>query len=1194
LALAVVLALAAALIGPFFIDWGDHRAAFERKASRIIGVPVSVRGEVEARLLPSPRIKFENVVAGDEWAASKFTAESFELDLALMPLLRGEYEVSRLKVTGADLKASLSADGEIALPLAAGMGHDDLDAIAIADLDIENSRITVADPAANRSFTVEDFALQGSASSLVGPLKLDAQGKIEDRPYNLHVSTGRFDPSGLGQVSLSVQSPERPSLNLDGTVLLSSKPQFDGKGSLVQDAATEGKAQEPWRIGGAVKADIRRLEAENVEFEHGAPGRELKLAGGLGIVFGPKPSAEVRLKARTVDIDRTLGRAKDAPPVPPAEALSALTKRFALSDGMTVPLRVYADIENLALGGDLVQNVKLSLASVPGGWNIENLTLRAPGGAQVDASGALMARKDEPRFNGGVRIDAPNLPASLHWLEGLANPRTPIAVKALKLEATLAARPHAYALEDIVAAIDGAEVKGRLAFTGAEQGRNRLEARIRAQKLDLDALDAPRLFAFAGQTGNASGTDIELALSVGKLTFAKVDWSRVDADLTLASGAVDIRRLSIADLGGAKIAATGRLSEREGKPTGRLEARVDAGNLNGLVSVLRASSLPPKFADLIGQRAAFLAPASLSAVFDSSGGGATAKISGTLGGTTVEFNAAGTNFSLADIVKARLSASAPDGARLFGQLGLPAIAVESFGNATLEAVLDGDPAKGAQVEIKLAAGDDTLDFKGRTEAKDGKEIGGRLDVSLQDAARYAVLFGRAPPASLPAIPVTLGGDVGYGDKGFDIARLAGLVQGRAVKGDLGYGANGLRGTLDIASLGVSELLGLAVGPLALNEPDAAGWPTGPVGPGILTGLNGRIAVRTDALKLAPDLTGTAAKFSLVLGRNEFSIQDAETKLAEGTLKSSVAIRRAGTDLSVAGRLSTEGVALAHFVWGGYAGPAATGTLDLTADMLGSGANLSRVVAGLTGSGSFTLKNAKFSGLDAGAFERTLIATENLPTPPDALEVGRRFSGELAMADLEISEMSSAFTIASGIVRVGNAAMTAPLVTATASGTLDLGARELTAQMAMRPKILRDIPDSEIPPADITLSGSWSAPVRSAQTTAFANTLAVRAVEREIKRVEDMEAERREREKKAAEAEARRIVEEQRQKAEQEEAARLKAIREATGDIPLGDLPPPVDTMPSARKIETPPRSSSRTQSPLDFLRRPVVPEASSR
>ncbi len=57
-------------------------------------------------------------------------------------------------------------------------------------------------------------------------------------------------------------------------------------------------------------------------------------------------------------------------------------------------------------------------------------------------------------------------------------------------------------------------------------------------------------------------------------------------------------------------------------------------------------------------------------------------------------------------------------------------------------------------------------------------------------------------------------------------------------------------------------------------------------------------------------------------------------------------------------------------------------------------------------------------------------------------------------------------------------------------------------------------------------------------------VSVRRVEREIARVEKPGAERRERERKAAEDEARRVLEEERRKAEEAEAARLKAIREA--------------------------------------------------
>ncbi|WP_163571160.1 hypothetical protein, partial [Klebsiella pneumoniae] len=53
LAIAFILALLAALIGPYFIDWGQFRPQFEREATRVIGLPVRVEGAIDARLLPT-------------------------------------------------------------------------------------------------------------------------------------------------------------------------------------------------------------------------------------------------------------------------------------------------------------------------------------------------------------------------------------------------------------------------------------------------------------------------------------------------------------------------------------------------------------------------------------------------------------------------------------------------------------------------------------------------------------------------------------------------------------------------------------------------------------------------------------------------------------------------------------------------------------------------------------------------------------------------------------------------------------------------------------------------------------------------------------------------------------------------------------------------------------------------------------
>ena len=72
LAIAAILAMLAALVGPHFIDWNAHRATFEQQASQAIGLPVRVTGPMDVRLLPSPTLVLSGVEIGEAhlWTAS--------------------------------------------------------------------------------------------------------------------------------------------------------------------------------------------------------------------------------------------------------------------------------------------------------------------------------------------------------------------------------------------------------------------------------------------------------------------------------------------------------------------------------------------------------------------------------------------------------------------------------------------------------------------------------------------------------------------------------------------------------------------------------------------------------------------------------------------------------------------------------------------------------------------------------------------------------------------------------------------------------------------------------------------------------------------------------------------------------------------------------------------------------------------
>ena len=114
LAIAIILALLAALVGPLLIDWGTHRSLFEAEASRLIGVEVRVTGAIEARLLPTPSLTLHDIEIGD--GDNKIRARTLGFEFALGPLMRGEWRAAEMHLAGPQLNLGLDAAGHVVAP----------------------------------------------------------------------------------------------------------------------------------------------------------------------------------------------------------------------------------------------------------------------------------------------------------------------------------------------------------------------------------------------------------------------------------------------------------------------------------------------------------------------------------------------------------------------------------------------------------------------------------------------------------------------------------------------------------------------------------------------------------------------------------------------------------------------------------------------------------------------------------------------------------------------------------------------------------------------------------------------------------------------------------------------------------------------------------------------------------------------
>ena len=115
ISVAIILALVAALVGPHFVDWTQYRARFESEATRLAGMPVRIAGPIDVSLLPTPTLTLARVEFGAP-AQPQGKARELYAELALGPLVRGEFRATELRVIGPEVSLGLGQNGRLDWP----------------------------------------------------------------------------------------------------------------------------------------------------------------------------------------------------------------------------------------------------------------------------------------------------------------------------------------------------------------------------------------------------------------------------------------------------------------------------------------------------------------------------------------------------------------------------------------------------------------------------------------------------------------------------------------------------------------------------------------------------------------------------------------------------------------------------------------------------------------------------------------------------------------------------------------------------------------------------------------------------------------------------------------------------------------------------------------------------------------------
>jgi large subunit ribosomal protein L24 len=1111
-AIAIILALVAALVGPLFVDWSQYRGVFEARASRIVGMPVRVTGFIDARILPSPSVVLRGVEVG-EAAEARLKARELRIEFGLGPLLRGELRAVDTRLIGPNVRLGLDADGRLDWPTAEA--RIDPDQLSIERLSIVDGRAVLGDARSGAGVVLDKLWFSGELRSLAGPVKGEGGFSADGERYSYRISAGRSDADGAAKLKLGLDPSEHPlTMEADGTLRLQNgAPAFEGTLALTRPAGIapargRGVAAVPWRATGRVKASTAKALFEQVEVQYGPEERAIKLSGVADLRLGKNARLSGVLSAREVDLDRAFDLPEPVRHLPVA-AIRAMAETIAGAIKPPFPLQLGMGIDTVTLAGSAIQAVRGDFKLDAEGLDIETFELRAPGATQVRVSGRLALAGAEATFKGPATIEAAEPRTFAAWLEGRDSAARD-QVGPMRASGDVAFSKDRIAVDRFKAEIDRKTVEGRLLYAAAAGGHPpRLEAELKAAVLDIDRLVAVGQAALAGSAPDLPG-ETALAIEIGRATIAGVEATDADVKLRLDAGGLVLERVAFGDFGGAAFNLSGRIESPFVAPHGAVTLDLDARSLDGALALL--ARFAPDAAETARRVAPRLVPmkthASLSLAADRGAAGPSKlTIDGTAGPVRLRLGAqASGDPSAPAALDMRLDGevSADDGRALLQLLGLDRGVVVDNQPGRLSFVGQGALNGPLRVEVKLAAGGLAASANGTAHLFGAEAPAGVLDVTLS-AADLRLPRREAAQDSQDKLPVALTARLTAAPGALTLDDLAGTVAGTPVHGRLAAALGApvrIDGRLDADSADVPALLAAAIGaPAQGSLRGETAFASEPFGSGLFDVARGRVRLGVSRAALTPGLAVRQVRVDVSMGDGEIGLEDIEGDLAAGRLTGAMTLRRVGEGVAMHGRLALADADAAAMLPGeGRAALAGRLTVQVEAD--GTGVSLATLVGSLTGTGTATLAAAEIAGFDPDAFNEVIRAIDQ-ESSIEAAKVRDIAAAALDRGSLRVARADAAFSIAAGEVRMATAILHGDGADLSATGHFGLADRQVEARLtfsgpapvggaAGRPEVY------------VAVRGPLGATQRTVDATALSAWLTLRAVDREAKRIDAIE------------------------------------------------------------------------------------------
>jgi large subunit ribosomal protein L24 len=1103
LSIAFIIALIAALIGPYFIDWNQFRPQFETEAARVVGAPVRIGGELDARLLPTPSLRLRSVVVGGANDLGKVRADKLDVEFSLGSLMRGEWRATELTINGIMLDLGLDPQGRIDWP--ASSGKFNLGSLAIDRLNL-TGRIALHDAASRSTLELNDIAFSGDVRSLAGSVRGDGNFMLAGARYPFRVSSGQSADGNATRVHLNIDPGARAlSADLDGTLAFEARaPRFEGAVVLAVPPGLKADGDvpiTPWRIAARVKADPAAARFEQIEASYGTEESALKFAGTGEMRFGLSPLLRAALAARQLDADRFVARDNNA-----AEPVRVLPALRALLSGIPQPpiaAQLEFNSDQVMLGGRPLQDVAAELHTDSKSWTVRRLDFRAPGATRVSLGGSGAQGNPSGDFKAALNVESSDPDTLMAWLQGRSE-ITYRSQKPLRLRGDVSVASDRIAIEAMKAEIDGGVVEGRIAVSHqSPNSGSRVDAELKAERLDLDAATA---FARSLLGPQAEWPDqAQLSLDIGRAISAGQELRPLVARIGYGPKTISLDRLKIGQPDNVMLEGGGHFDRVD--LLGKLELNSTAASLGQLTGLI--APFAPSLTSRLNALGADTGPVRGKLTLDLTRNKA---VSGPVVFSELDLDAPQLKGHVNVTVQPGFEAlraidldalrrseigieskiTSERGSSLLASLGLDRAIATGEGPVQFQGSATGAWQKPLQLKAKISGAGFDAEAQGTAEPWAAEP---RANVNLAvRGVNLAPLFNLKPSDSL-AQNISLSSRASLTANKLTFDDLGGTIAGSQLRGRIALALDDekhVEGEIGLDTLDLAPAFALAIGAAGHDAAE-------PLGAGLLKGWRGRIAFQ--ALRGALPGGGELRPASGTIKSDGQSLTFDAIKggIGGGEATASIDARPGANGIVLNARVQFSDVDGKALHYRALAMP--TGRVSMQMTLASQGRSAAALTGALSGSGTLTLESSRVAGLDPRAFDVAIRASDNGQATDDN-RLRQIVEPVLSGGALSVASAQIPFNIRDGRIRVGATTLDAEGARAIISGGYDITADQADIRASLASTATGSV--TSRPEIQLFAAGSPDALDRTVDVAALSSWLALRAIDRETRRLDSIE------------------------------------------------------------------------------------------